>query len=91
MSQVSLKLPERLDRSAALELKEQLDHHIGQPVEIDASDNQTISGAGLQVLHIAGEHWRASGSQFEIVQPSEKLSEVLSWLEHSTQEEIGED
>ena len=89
-SQVSVKLPERLDRSAAIELKAQLDECLGQTVEIDASENQSISGAGLQVLCVAESHWNASGWEFEILQPSEKLSEILSWIGRSQHNEFGE-
>ena len=89
-SPVSLKLPERLDRSAAIELKTQLDEHHGHSVELDASDNQSISGAGLQVLHLAEHHWRESGWGFDIIHPSEKLTETLGWIGHSHINEFGE-
>ena len=87
---ISIKLPERLDRSAAIDLKAQLDGHEGQTIEIDASDNQSISGAGLQVLFLAEGHWRESGWGFDIIQPSEKLTEALGWIGHSQHNEFGE-
>lgn len=90
MSQVSVKLPERLDRSAAIDLKEQLDQHLGQSVEIDASENQSVSGAGLQVLHVAELHWRDSGWNFQITEPPEQLTEALGWIEQSQLEEFME-
>ena len=89
-SPVSIKLPERLDRSAAIELKTQLDDLQGQGVAVDASANQSISGAGLQVLHLAQSHWQESGWEFDVVQPSEKLAEILGWIGHSQLNEFGE-
>ena len=89
-SPISISLPQRLDRSAAIELKVQLDELIGQNIEIDASNNQSISGAGLQVLHLAESHWTASGWGFDIVQPSQNLTESLGWVGPSNATEFGE-
>lgn len=79
---VTLKLPERLDRSATVKLKEELDSAQGQGVVLDGGENEAISGLGIQLICKAKSHWETSGWSFDISQPSDKLSEALSWLGH---------
>jgi len=89
-SQVSLALAERLDRTAAINLKSELDEHIGKDIEIDASGNQSLSGPALQVLLLAKRHWEELGWGFEISQPSEKLTQALAWFENTDNTEFGD-
>jgi len=87
---IQIELPPRLDRSAATELKEQLDNHLDDPIELDGSCLEVISGLGLQLLHFAKSQWAKTGLGFEITNPSEPLIEALSWLDPDNQEQIGD-
>ena len=89
-SQVSLALAERLDRTAAINLKAELDEHVGKDVEVDGSANQSLTGPALQVLVFAKRHWEESGWGFEITQPSEKLAQALAWFENTDNTEFGD-
>jgi len=86
----SLVLPARLDRSAAIELKSELDAHLGGDITIDGAHLEVIGGLGLQVVYRAQRHWAASGWQFEFTETSDVLSEALSWLDQNNQDHIGE-
>lgn len=87
---VSIVIPERLDRSAALSLRDEIEQNSEKNIALDGSQNAVVSGPGLQVIHLAKNHWEASGWGFEIVQPSEKLSEALKWLGHEQDLDFGE-
>lgn len=87
---VSIMLPERLDRSAALSLKAELDENATSNVTLDGTQNVSVSGPGLQVIHLAKQHWEDCGLGFEIEKPSEKLSEALRWLGHEQDSDFGE-
>lgn len=86
----TLQLPERLDRSAALGLKEQLDSLLGQGVTIDASATESVGGLALQVIHFAKQHWATSGWAFEVIDASDTLAESLAWLAPENTEQSGE-
>jgi len=89
-SSAQLTLPERLDRSASIEFKNELDAVQGQSLSLDGAGTAVIGGLGLQLLHKAKSHWTSSGWQFEITNPSEVLTEALSWLPSENSEELGE-
>ena len=88
--QETLTLPNRFDRSAAIELKTKLDEHSGADLLLDGSEVEVVGGLGLQLLHYAKQHWASSGWALEVTAPSETLAAALSWLETAQNENIGE-
>lgn len=74
---MSLRLPARLDLSAARPLAEELSAHADHPLTLDGSEVRHLGGLCLQVLLAAAIRWRAAGMTLDLVERSAALEEAL--------------
>lgn len=78
---LSIKLPAYLDRTNLSALKQELDEHQGDNIILDGTDVESLSGLGLQLIHLAQTHWTESGLSLELRNAPELLSTALEWIQ----------
>lgn len=69
-----VRLPSRLDTSAATELKETLTKARGADLTLDADEVRWLGAAAAQVLVAAGAAWRKDGKRLSIAKPTPELA-----------------
>jgi len=79
-----ITLQERLDFSAAPELKTQLIGQTGHDIEIDVSNVTHMGTLCLQILIAASTEWAKTGHKFNLTSPSDICATQLSLHGFST-------
>lgn len=67
VSVAEVRLPARLDSSAAVQLAGTLRGRLGADVVVDAADVDLLGARALEVLLVAAASWRADGHGFAVV------------------------
>jgi chemotaxis protein CheX len=71
-------LPETLDSSSAVSLKEQLLAKRGAPLVVDAGQVRRTGMQAVQVLLSAARTWRSEGQSYAVANASEEFLETLA-------------
>ncbi len=89
--QPCLKLPRRLDLTAARRLKADLLALSGRPLRLDAAEVTHLGGLCLQLLLAAANHWHLSGQPLAIEPRSTAFDAALTafGIDRSTLEQRG--
>lgn len=84
-----VRLPSRLDTSAATELKETLTKARGADLTLDltldADEVRWLGAAAAQVLVAAGAAWRKDGKRLSIAKPTPELADCARLMGLSEQ------
>jgi chemotaxis protein CheX len=77
-SSAIVALPETLDSSSAVSLKEQLLAKRGAPLVVDAGQVRRTGMQAVQVLLSAARTWRSEGQSYAVANASEEFLETLA-------------
>jgi len=75
-----ITVPNKLDSAAAIKLKIALDARIGEPISLDARAVTLIGAQSVQVLLAAKAKWSTHGQQFDILNLSNEIIQILGML-----------
>lgn len=74
----ALMLPDCLDSSAAIEIKEMLLAQLGNSIVVDASQVRRVGVQSLQVLVAAARTWQRNGHGYRVENPSSEFLETIA-------------
>ncbi|HVX35188.1 MAG TPA: STAS domain-containing protein [Hyphomicrobium sp.] len=74
----ALMLPDCLDSSAAIEIKEMLLAQLGNSIVVDASQVRRVGVQSLQVLVAAARTWQRNGHGYRLENPSSEFLETIA-------------
>jgi anti-anti-sigma regulatory factor len=74
----ALMLPDCLDSSAAITIKEMLLAQLGNSIVVDASQVRRVGVQSLQVLVAAARAWQRDGHSYRLENPSSEFLETIA-------------
>lgn len=79
-SAAPLKLPSRLDTAACSDLVSDIGACRGAPLTLCAAEVSFLGAMAAEILVAAQREWRAAGSEFAVISPSEAFQRGASLL-----------
>jgi chemotaxis protein CheX len=78
MASATVALPETLDSSSAVSLKEQFLANRGSPLIVDAGQVRRTGMQAVQVLLAAAQTWRSDGQSYAVANAPDEFLETLA-------------